>query len=112
MRRVVRNRAVLGATLGTLAVLLATGCSFEFSVGGSAVDSEEVARQASAVLEQEVGLAPESFICEEDLPAEVDASIYCELFVDGETYGVTVTTTSVEGSDVNFDIQVDETPLG
>lgn len=113
MQRVGKNRAVPAATLGALAVLLSTGCSFDFSIGGdAAVAGDEVARQASTVLEQQVGYAPDDITCPEDLPAEVGASIRCELSTDGQTYGVTVTTTSVEGTDVEFDIQVDDTPTG
>lgn len=112
MAQVGRNRTVAGASLGALTVLLTAGCSFDFSIGGpGAIDGEEVATQAATVLEQEVGRAPDDVTCSEDLPAEVDASIRCELTGDGFTYGVTVTTTSVEGSNVNFDVVVDEEPM-
>ena len=46
-----------------------------------------------------------------DLPAAVGASERCTLKAGGDTYGVTVTVTSVQGTDVKFDIQVDKTPL-
>lgn len=45
-----------------------------------------------------------------DLPARVGASERCTLVTGDETYGVTVTATSVQGSDVKFDIQVDQAP--
>lgn len=45
-----------------------------------------------------------------DLPARVGASERCTLRADNETYGVTVTATSVQGTDVKFDIEVDQTP--
>lgn len=45
-----------------------------------------------------------------DLPATVGASQRCTLKAGGDTYGVTVTVTSVQGSDVKFDIAVDQTP--
>lgn len=107
-----RNRTVTGVSLGALTMLVATGCSFNFSAGDpGAVDSEEIATQAAAVLEEEVGQAPDDLTCSEDLPAQVDASIRCELTGDGHTYGVTVTTTSVEGDEVNFDVVVDEEPM-
>lgn len=104
------DRAVARASLGAVAMLLAAGCSFDSSMGGDVVDSEEVAAQASSVLEEQVGHAPEELVCPEDLLAEVDASIRCELTDSGQTYGMTVTTTSVEGSDVEFDVLVDEQP--
>ena len=45
-----------------------------------------------------------------DLAASVGASQRCTLMSGTETYGVTVTVTSVQGTDVKFDIQVDQTP--
>ena len=45
-----------------------------------------------------------------DLPATVGASERCTLKAGGDTYGVTVTVTGVQGTDVKFDIQVDQTP--
>jgi hypothetical protein len=45
-----------------------------------------------------------------DLEARVGASQRCSLVSGTETYGVTVTVTSVQGTDVKFDIQVDQTP--
>ena len=46
-----------------------------------------------------------------DLRAQVGESQRCTLFTGTDTYGVTVTVTGVQGSDVRFDIQVDPTPL-
>ena len=45
-----------------------------------------------------------------DLAARVGASQRCTLVSGTETYGVTVTVTSVQGTDVKFDIQVDQSP--
>lgn len=45
-----------------------------------------------------------------DLVARVGASQRCSLVSGTETYGVTVTVTSVQGTDVKFDIQVDQSP--
>ena len=45
-----------------------------------------------------------------DLPATVGASERCTLKAGADTYGVTVTVTGVQGTDVKFDIQVDQTP--
>ena len=45
-----------------------------------------------------------------DLAAQLGASQRCSLVSGTETYGVTVTVTSVQGTDVKFDIQVDKTP--
>ena len=48
--------------------------------------------------------------CPEDLTAKVGTSTTCSLSDSGETYGVNVTVTKVEGSDVKFDIKVDDEP--
>lgn len=45
-----------------------------------------------------------------DLAAQVGASERCTLVSGTATYGVTVTVTSLQGTDARFDIQVDETP--
>jgi hypothetical protein len=45
-----------------------------------------------------------------DLTAQVGASQRCTLMSGTEKYGVTVTVTTVQGTDVKFDIQVDQTP--
>ncbi|RMI44644.1 DUF4333 domain-containing protein [Streptomyces triticirhizae] len=106
MRRIRPNRVLARAALGALPLLLATGCSG----GDPVVKKEDVAEQASAQLEEMVGAAPDDFTCPEDLPAEVGAEIRCELTSGGLTYGVTVTTTEVDGDRAEFDVQVDETP--
>ncbi|MGW7293856.1 DUF4333 domain-containing protein [Streptomyces xiamenensis] len=102
-----RTRVVTGTTVATLALLLATGCSS----GEPVVDKDEVAEQASAALEERVGQAPDDLTCAEDLPAKVGASIRCELTAGGQTYGVTITTTSAEGDNAEFDILVDDEPM-
>lgn len=100
-----RQWTIAGA--GVLALLLSAGCSFNFSAGGTSVDKETVAQEAAKELEAQVGQTPDDVTCPEDLPGEVGASIRCELTAGGETLGVTVTTTEVDGSNVNFDIEVD-----
>ncbi|MGW8849645.1 DUF4333 domain-containing protein [Streptomyces xiamenensis] len=101
-----RTRVGTGTALATLSLLLATGCSG----GEPVVGKDEVAAQASAALEERVGQAPDDLTCAEDLPAKVGASIRCELTAGGRTYGVTITTTSAEGNNAEFDILVDDEP--
>jgi hypothetical protein len=98
------NRATAALATAALAVLFAAGCSS----GTGSVDKEEVARKISAGLEQEVGQKPDDVTCPENLPAEVGATIRCELTAGSDTLGVTVTTTSVEGGKASFDFKVDE----
>ncbi|CAL9415869.1 MULTISPECIES: DUF4333 domain-containing protein [Nocardiopsis] len=109
MRQTGRRRVITGTALGAVSLLLSTGCSFEFSIGGpDAVGAEQVAERSSEMLAEEVGQTPDGFTCPEDLPAEVGAEIRCELTADGQTLGVTVTTTSVDGDDVQWDVEVDD----
>ncbi|OOC56868.1 MULTISPECIES: DUF4333 domain-containing protein [Nocardiopsis] len=109
MRQARRSR-IIGVALGALPLVLVTGCSFDFSIGGpAAVDADQVAQRSSEMLTEQIGQTPEDFSCSEDLPAEVGAEIRCELTSGGESVGVTVTTTSVDGDDVQWDVQVDDT---
>ncbi|HJE59760.1 MAG TPA: DUF4333 domain-containing protein [Nocardiopsis listeri] len=108
MRQVHSDRITAVAALGALPLLLA-GCSFSFG-GPAAVPADDVAEQSSAELTEVVGQTPDSFTCSEDLPAEVGAEIRCDLVDGADTYGVTITTTSVDDSNVDWDIQVDQTP--
>jgi hypothetical protein len=77
------------------------------------VDVGDVEDKVKEALQQEVGQEPESVDCDDDLKAEVGASVRCVLTADdGTRIGLTVTTTSVDGDDVQFDIQVDDEPMG
>ncbi|HEY4604120.1 MAG TPA: DUF4333 domain-containing protein [Blastococcus sp.] len=81
--------------------------------GSSSLAADDVADGAEDALEAEVGTRPE-VSCPEDLDAEVGAETRCTLSVDGdpEEYGLTVRVTSVEGDTANFDVRVDEQPVG
>ncbi len=97
----VRTRSF--AVAGVLAAALAA-CST------GTVAADDVASQVSDQLGKKVGRAPESVDCPEDLDAEVGATTECTL-TDGDTQlGVTVEVTEVDGSNVSFDIQVDDQP--
>lgn len=72
------------------------------------VDRSDVERGAADQLEAQVGQRPK-IACKEDLPAEVGATIRCELTADdGSTIGATVETTKVDGDDVKYEIVVDD----
>ena len=92
-------KKTLALVAGSLIALSACG-------GTSSVSAEDVAAQISTQLEAQVGTAPDSVTCPSDLTAEVGATVTCELTADGQTLPVTATVTSVDGSTVNFDIQV------
>jgi predicted small lipoprotein YifL len=79
------------------------GCGLAGPASVSAADVEE---QITEQLTQMVGQAPDDVTCPDDLPAEEGAEMTCVLSAGGETIDVAVTVTSVDGDDVNFDIQV------
>jgi Domain of unknown function (DUF4333) len=74
----------------------------------STVDGKNVAQSVFDQLAQN-GKQVDKVSCP-DLAAKVGATQRCSLVSGTETYGVTVTVTSVQGSDVKFDIQVDQAP--
>lgn len=96
---------VTAAVAGAAAVVLLGACSSE-----SVVDKGELAKEVGKQLSSSVGHEPESMTCPEDLPAKVGATTTCSLSDAGATYGVKVSVTSVDGSDVKFDIKVDDEP--
>lgn len=93
------------------AAAVATAVACSFSAGSSvSVDKNDLAKEISAQLEKQVGRAPESVDCPDDLKGEVGATTRCTLNDAGETYGVDVNVTKVEGADVKFDLKVDDQP--
>ena len=74
----------------------------------TSVAGTKVAQSVSTRLSAQ-GKRVEQVTCP-DLPAQVGASQRCTLVSDGATYGVTVAVTSVQGTDVRFDITVDQAP--
>jgi hypothetical protein len=87
------------------------GIDFEVGVEGiPVVTPEDVAQQVSDQLAQQVGFAPESVTCPGPLEGIVGTEMRCVLIDSGENYGVTVTVTKIEGTNVNFNIKVDDEP--
>ena len=74
------------------------------------VDKETVASTVSDQLAKTVGSRPDSVTCPADLEGVVGTQLRCELVVGNDTYGLTVTVTSVKGTTVNFNIAVDDQP--
>jgi hypothetical protein len=73
------------------------------------VDGKKVAQSVFDKLTATVGQQPDEVSCP-DLPATVGASVRCRLKTGTDVYGVTVKVSNVDGTDVNFDIQVDQQP--
>ena len=100
-----RMKAIAAVAGAAGIILVGSACSSEM-----AVDKDALAKEVSSQLASEVGHEPESVTCPEDLTGKVGATTTCTLSDAGESYGVTVTVTSVDGSDVKFDMKVDEAP--
>jgi hypothetical protein len=103
-------RRLLGSAVwAAAAVTTAAACSFSAGTSVS-VDKAELAKQISAQLKQQVGRAPDSVDCPDNLKGEVGATTRCMLKDGDDAYGVNVNVTKVEGTNVNFDIKVDDQP--
>ena len=100
------KRAISGALAGA-AFLITTACSAPVSTGGS-LDEPEVEEQVSSLLEKQVGHRPDKIDCAGDLKAKEGKKMRCTLTAGGDDLGVTVTVTEVEGTTVNFNVEVDE----
>lgn len=91
-------------------VAIAAACLLALSAcgGSKAVAQSDVEGQASEQLAAQVGQKPDKIECPGDLKAEVDTTMRCELTAGGDSIGLTVTVTSVDGDNVKFDVEVDE----
>jgi hypothetical protein len=90
------------------AVALSSGCSGSVEISaGKSVDKAVVEQQISDQLEAQVGQKPDKIECPDDLKAKVGETMRCTLTAGGDELGVSVEVTSVDGSDVGFDINVD-----
>ncbi len=97
----VRTFVVAGAAAGLVASAAGCSCSVKST---HSVSKSDVASQITAKLTDAAGNKPESVTCPNDLPAKVGAQLNCEMKVKNQTFNVNVTVTSVEGSNVKFDM--------
>ncbi len=74
------------------------------------VDKDQVAKEVSDQLAAQVGATPDNVTCPDNLKGTEGATLRCDLSSNGQTYGVTVTVTSVSAGDVMFDFKVDDHP--
>lgn len=93
------------AVLSALALSVA-GCSVQ--LGGAEVKEADLEKSVSQTLAAQVGETPDKVDCPGNLKGEVGETMRCTLTEGGETLGVTVTVTSVDGDTVNYDVKVDE----
>ncbi|MFD9196191.1 DUF4333 domain-containing protein [Streptomyces phaeochromogenes] len=73
---------------------------------GGAVHKARVAQTISDKLAADTGKRPDRVTCPEHLPARVGATIRCELTAGSDILGITVTATSVNGKQVNYNFKV------
>ncbi|MBL8777148.1 MAG: DUF4333 domain-containing protein [Acidimicrobiales bacterium] len=102
------SRHLLLAGAVALGGLFLAGCSSENAVSQSDVETEAETQLAAQV----EGATPD-VSCPGDLTAEVDETMECELTIEGDdtVYPVTITVTSVDGDQANFNIEVGD-PAG
>lgn len=96
------------ATLAMGAVLV--GCSGSVHVGSAdpEMSAEKVAALVSEKLASTTGQPKPDIACPGDLVGKVGTTMRCKLTAnDGSTLGVTVTVTSVDGDQINFDLEAD-----
>jgi hypothetical protein len=92
---------------------LLVGCSASVDAGTSTprMSSGKLATLLAEKLAATTGRPKPEVACPEDLAAKVGTTTRCTLTAgDDSTLGVTVKVTSVDGDQINFDFQVDETP--
>jgi hypothetical protein len=75
--------------------------------GTDVLPAGQVADGAAKALEPQVGVRPD-VSCPHDVEQTVGATARCTASVDGETYGVTVTITGIEGQDAVYSVEVDD----
>lgn len=96
---------------GAMALPILAAVAASCSTGGDdAVSREDVQENVADELEQLTGERPSEVDCPDDLDAEEGATMRCTLAADdGSSIGVTMTVTEVDGDNVQWDIQVDDT---
>lgn len=100
-----RGRLLAAGALLALGCAL-TGCSVEIG-GDPKIAESDLEESVQQTLAEQVGQTPDAIDCPDDLQGTVGQTMRCTLTAGGETLGLTVTVTSVEGDTVNYDVEVD-----
>ncbi|MER5179232.1 DUF4333 domain-containing protein [Streptomyces sp. NPDC002896] len=91
--------------------VLLVGCSASVSVGKSTpkMSADKLATILAEKLAETTGQPKPDIACPEDLVGKVGTTTRCTLTADdGSTLGVSVTVSSVEGDQINFDFKADD----
>lgn len=108
---ITRLTALTWSLSAVAAGALLVGCSGSVSVGSSEpkLSSDKLAATVSEKLAATTGQPKPDITCPEDLAGKVGTTTRCTLTAkDGSTLGVSVKVTSVEGKQINFDIEADD----
>ncbi|WP_445524357.1 DUF4333 domain-containing protein [Streptomyces cyslabdanicus] len=92
--------------------VLLVGCSASVSIGSSTpkLSKDKLADTVAEKLAATTGRPKPDVTCPENLVGKAGTTTRCTLTAeDGSTLGISVTVTSVEGKQINFDIKADET---
>jgi Domain of unknown function (DUF4333) len=79
------------------------GC--QVSVGGTTVPQATVEETTMKILTAQVGAECPKITCPGDLKATVGTVMVCSMTIDGKLADVTITVTSVEGTNVKWDVK-------
>ncbi len=93
------GRAIIPCALPAL-LMCTAGCADS----PKTVTKDEVANQIKEKKWDRSGDSPESVSCPHDLEPTVGAKVVCEMTVNGRTYDVAVTVTSIEGNNAALDM--------
>lgn len=83
-----------------------TGCSFNFSAGGSKVKSADVQTKVATEIKAQTG-KDATVSCPNDLEGKVGATLVCTAAVGGKTYPVNINVTEAKGTDVKYSWKLD-----
>lgn len=103
--RTIRNLFLAGLLVG--GGLFLASCSSEKSVS-----QDDVEQEISTQLGDQTGATITGVSCPGDLTAEVDETMDCQVTTADQEVTVTVTVTSVDGDQANFDIEVTDDGSG
>lgn len=107
----IRGMSILASVTAVAAGALLLGCSASVGVGRSTprVAADKVADTVATKLAAATGQPKPHVTCPEDLAGKVGTTMRCTLTgTDDRVLGVTVTVTSVDGDQVNFDFKADD----
>ncbi|WP_407547553.1 DUF4333 domain-containing protein [Streptomyces sp. Pv4-95] len=112
---ITRLSAAASIASALAAGVLLVGCSVSASTHGAEstpkLSADKLATTVAKKLAATTGQPTPHITCPEDLVGKVGTTTRCKLTADdGSTLGVSVTVSSVEGSQINFNVKADDTP--